>query len=386
MKYCTSLFAQMLHTINRVTFESAVRQHNAEAHCKGFSSWDQLAAMLFAQIGQAHSLREICYGLRTCLGKLSHLGVKKAPARSTLAYANQHRPWQLYQTVFYQMLEQCRSVAPRHKFRFKNKLLSLDATVIDLCLSLFPWAEFRRAKGAIKLHLLLDHDGYLPTYAYITEGNVHEARKAHEFPLAAGSIVACDRGYNDYMQFQRWTQDGVYFVTREKRNAVFEVVEDRPIPKNRNILADQVIKVTGYYSAQKCPSLLRRIEVYVPEKNESIVLWTNHLEFGSTTIAAIYKDRWQIEIFFKTLKQHLRVKTFVGTSANALKTQIWTALIALLIIKYLKYRSRVGWSLSNMIAMLRFNLFTYRDLWEWLKDPFSVEPTGPPPDQMVLAF
>lgn len=386
MKYCTSLFAQMLHLIPRASFERAVIKHGAEANCKGFSSWDQFAAMLFAQLGQAHSLREISYGLRTCLGKLSHLGLKQAPAKSTLSYANQHRPWQLFETIFYLMLEQCRSVAPQHRFRFKNKLLSMDATVIDLCLSLFPWANFRRTKGAVKLHLLLDHDGYLPTFAHITPGDVHELTVAKHLTFAPGSIIAMDRGYIDYKLLHRLTMDGVYFVTRERQSATYAIIEERTVPQNRNILADQTIKFTGFYSAKKYPSLLRRIVIYVPEKDEQLVLWTNHFKFGATTIAAIYKERWQIEIFFKTLKQHLRVKSFVGTTANALKTQIWTALITLLMIKYLRFRSKVGWSMSNLIAMLRFNLFTYRDLWKWLQDPFTIEPTGPPPDQLELVF
>lgn len=262
----------------------------------------------------------------------------------------------------------------------------MDATVIDLCLSLFPWANFRRTKGAVKLHLLLDHDGYLPTFAHITPGDVHELTVAKHLTFAPGSIIAMDRGYIDYKLLHRLTMDGVYFVTRERQSATYAIIEERTVPQNRNILADQTIKFTGFYSAKKYPSLLRRIVIYVPEKDEQLVLWTNHFKFGATTIAAIYKERWQIEIFFKTLKQHLRVKSFVGTTANALKTQIWTALITLLMIKYLRFRSKVGWSMSNLIAMLRFNLFTYRDLWKWLQDPFTIEPTGPPPDQLELVF
>lgn len=377
MRYYTNLFSQILHMVKRSHFEKAVREHKAEAHSKGFSSWDHFAAMLFAQLGSAQSLREISYGLRTCLGKLSHLGMKKAPPKSTLSYANNHRPWELFQSVFYHVLDQCKMIAPGHTFRFKNKLLSLDATTIDLCLSLFPWAEFRQTKGAVKLHVLLDHDGYFPVYAHITDGKTHEITVAKTLSLPAGSIVAYDRGYTDYTFFQSCTDNDVYFVTRQKKNAEYTCVEERRIPHYRHILADQIVKVTGYYSSQKCTSLLRRVVVYDDIRNKEIVLLTNHLTFGASTIAAIYKDRWQIEIFFKTLKQNLRIKTFIGTTANALKTQIWTALIAMLMIKYMKLRSRVGWSMSNLVAMLRFNLFTYRDLWEWLKNPYEIEPIGP---------
>jgi hypothetical protein len=386
MKYYTNLFSQMLHVIKRNDFEKLVREHKAEAHSKGFSSWEHFAAMLFAQLGRAQSLREISYGLRTCLGKLNHLGMKKAPPRSTLSYANNHRPWELFRSVFYQTLNQCQIIAPDHKFRFKNKLLSLDTTVIDLCLSLFPWAEYRRTKGAVKLHLLLDHDGYLPVYAHITEGKIHEINIARNLSLPAGSIVVYDRGYVDYSFFQKCTDNDVYFVTRQKKNAKYDVVQEHKIPQRRNILSDQTIKVSGYYSVKKCASLLRRIVVWDAAKKKEIVLWTNHFKFGASTIAAIYKERWQIEIFFKTIKQNLRIKTFIGTTAIALKTQIWTALIAILLIKYMKLRSQVNWSLSNLIAMLRFNLFTYRDLWKWLQNPYDIKPIGPLIEQLEIVF
>ena len=386
MKNCTSIFAQMLQIVKRTVFERAVRDHKAEARCKGFSSWDQFVAMLFAQVGQAHSLREIEYGLATCMGKLSHLGLEEAPARSTLSYANSHRPWEVFQTVFNELLAQCQMIAPCHRFRFKNPLYSLDATVIDLCVTLFPWAKFRTTKGAVKVHLLLDHAGYLPVFAHITEGKVHESRIAHAVPLAPGSIVAVDRGYNDYTQYQQWTDQDVTFVTREKCNAAYAVVEERAIPQRGNVLFDQVIRVTGYQAVKKCTTLLRRIVVWNPKKQETITFWTNNFDLGATTIAAIYKERWQIELFFKAIKQYLRIKTFVGTSANALKTQIWTALIAVLLIKFLQFKSKIGWSLSNLIAMLRFNLFSYRDLWMWLKDPFGVPIVEPAAIQEEFAF
>ena len=386
MKNCTSIFAQMLQIVNRTAFERAVHAHKAEARCKGFSSWGQFVAMVFAQVGQAHSLREIGNGLATCMGKLSHLGLKEAPARSTLSYANEHRPWELFQTVFEGLLAQCQLIAPHHKFRFKNPLYSLDATVIELCASLFSWAEFRTTKGAVKMHLLLDHAGYLPTFALITEGKVHESRVAPDVPLAPGSIVAVDRGYNDYEQYQRWTDQGVTFVTRGKKNAVYEVVDERLAPERGNVVSDQTIRVTGYYATRKCTSLLRLVVVWDDRKEEPVALWTNNFKLGATTIGRIYKERWQIELFFKAIKQHLRIKTFVGTSANALKTQIWTALIAVLLVKFLQFKSRIAWSLSNLVAMLRFNLFSYRDLWAWLKDPFGVPVVEPGPVQEEFAF
>ena len=341
--------------------------------------------MLFCQLGQAHSLREICGGLASCFGKAKHLGLHAAPKRSTLSYANEHRPWQLYERVFYQLLSQCRTLDfGKRRFRFRNKLFSLDATVIELCASLFDWAKFRQTKGAVKLHLLLDHDGYLPVFAHITEGKIHEVTVAQTMTFPAGSIVVIDKGYIDYELFWKWTGADVSFVTRQKDNARYRVLEERPVPMHRNILSDQIIGLEGFYSLQKYPGVLRRVEVWDEQNEKVIVLLTNHMTFGATTIAAIYKDRWQIEIFFKTIKQNLRIKTFVGTSPNALLTQIWTALIAVLILKYLKFRSLFPWSLSNLVAMLRYNLFTYRDLWAWMNQPFEPPPIAMMQEQLTL--
>jgi hypothetical protein len=384
----SSIFGQILQIFDKRDFLQAVRDTRSEHAAKGFTCWDQFVAMLFCQLGQAQSLREICGGLATCLGKLKHLGINDAPKRSTLSYANEHRPWQLYQLMFYRLLEKCQSMArfQKRKFRFKNKLFSLDASVIELCLSLFDWASFRQTKGAVKLHLLLDHDGYLPTFATVTEGDVHEVNVAWELKLPKGSILAVDMGYTDYSLFAKWILEGIFFVTRQKGNAAYRVVEEQKVPQHRNILKDQIIEFTGYYAKKDCPHLLRRIEVWDQEFNRTLVLLTNHLKFGATTVAAIYKDRWQIEIFFKAIKQNLKIKTFVGTSKNALLIQIWTALAAILLLKYLKFRSSMNWSLSNLVAMLRYNLFTYRDLWLWLDNPFEVPAIVPGEHQLLLAF
>lgn len=368
MSQFSSIFGQLLRIFPKSEFYSAVKETQSEKGAKGFTCWGQFVAMLFCQLGQARSLREICGGLSSCLGKLKHLGIETAPSRSTLSYANEKRPWQLYEKVFYQLLDKCRTIAPgKKKFRFKNKLFSLDASVIDL------WATFRQTKGAVKLHLLLDHDGYLPVFAHITEGSVHEINIAKGLSFPRGSLVALDRGYTDYVLYARWTKEGVFFVTRQKGNADYTVLED------------QFIRFNGYRSKKNFPYLLRRIEVWDEEKKESIVL-LNHLTFGSTTISAIYKDRWQIEIFFETIKQNLKIKTFVGTSSNALKTQIWTALIAILLLKYLKFRSSFAWSISNLIAMLRYNLFTYRDLWAWIDSPSEIPSVVPNGEQLALGF
>jgi hypothetical protein len=387
MKFTTSLFSQILQIIPRVSFLRLVHECRAERHAKGFSSWDQYVAMLFCQLAQAKSLREISDGLAVTCGKLSHLGLSTAPARSTLSYANAHRPWLLYQNAFFHLRDFCRSESPgkKKKFRFKNKLLSLDSTTMDLCLSMFPWADFRQTKGAVKLHLLLDHDGYLPDFAVITEGKTADVITARHFMLPAGSIVAVDRAYCDFELFSQWTNSGVFFVTRLKGNAAYEVVEGQPSLQRGKVLVDRVIRFTGPTTRLKYPEPLRRVVVWDEENQREIELLTNHLSFGATTIGRIYRDRWEIELFFKVLKQHLKIKTFVGTSPNALKTQIWTALIAVLLLKYLQFRSQYNLPLCRLVALLRLNLFSYRNLWDWLNDPFETPPQLPDP-QLRLAF
>jgi len=374
MRTFNSIFSQLLVLFSRADFAAAVQKHRAERAAKGFDCWTQFVAMLFCQLGRAHSLREICGGLASVEGKLNHLGVGAAPRRSTLSYANAHRPAALFQEIFNLLLVRCQSLSGSRKFRFKNRLYSLDASIIDLCLSMYDWAKFRRTKGAIKLHLLLDHDGYLPTYCVITEGNVHEIRVARSLELPSGAIVVVDRGYVDYLWLDQLESQGVFFVTRLKENASFSVEAELSAPKGR-LQGDDLIHLPGSGQRLKIGRMLRRVVVWDEVNEREIVLLTNNFKLAAATIAAIYKERWQIELFFKALKQNLKIKTFVGTSANAVHIQIWTALIAILLLKYLQMRSRLGWSLSHLIALLRLNLFVHRDLWAWLDQPYE-----PPPE------
>ena len=386
MKASCSMFSQILKLIPRSDFERIVREMGAEYRSKGLSSWSQFVAMLFCQLGRAHSLREIEGGLKSCEGKLAHLGIE-APARSSLSYANGHRPWECFEQVFYGLFATVAAKAVgRKKFRFKNKLVSIDSSVIDLCLSMYDWAKFRTTKGAVKLHLVLDHDGYVPCFGIITDGKAADVKAAHHMYFAPETIVVDDRGYNDYRLFAKWTEASVYFVTRMKDNTLFEVVEEHPVPQNRNIFKDQTIRVTGVGAQHKCPHLLRRVEAVREDTGGILVFITNDHGLGASIIAAIYKDRWQIELFFKALKQNLKIKTFVGTSANAVKTQLWTALISMLLLRYLQLSSRFGWSLSNLVALLRMNLFTHRDLMAWLDKPFATPPDPQDSPQAVLAF
>jgi hypothetical protein len=350
MKASCSMFSQILKLIPRNDFQSIVKATGAEHRSKGLSSWSQFVAMLFCQLGTAHSLREIEGGLKSCEGKLAHLGIQ-APARSSLSYANAHRPWQLFEQVFHGLFGIVSAKAlGKKKFRFKNKLVSLDSTVIDLCLSMYDWAKFRRTKGAVKLHLVLDHDGYLPCFGLITDGKVHDVKAAHQMTFSPGTVVVDDRGYNDYGLFAKWTQAGVYFVTRMKSNALDEVVAEHEPPQNRGILKDQTIRLTAAAAKDKCPHLLRRIEAVRSDTGETLVFLTNHPKLGASTVAAIYKDRWQIELFFKALT------------------------------------SRFGWRLSNLVALLRMNLFTHRDLMHWLNEPFATPPDPQDDPQTSLVW
>jgi hypothetical protein len=384
-----SIFSQILQCFPRLEFQSLVTKHKAERHSRGFSCWAQFIAMMYCQLGRAHSLREICFGLAACEGKLKHLGLSDSPRRSTLSYANEHRPPELYRDLFFQMVKRCEAEAgsrPGHKFRFKNKLISMDASVISLSVSIFDWAHFQRAKGAVKMHMLLDHDGYLPCFAVLTTGKTHEINVARQTDFQPGTIVVFDKGYADYAWWKRLTEQKVFFVTRLREDAKLEVEGQRVVPAvHKHIKADEDIRLTGSQLGDEGLGGLRRIRIYDDIQKKELVFVTNHTKLAASTIAAIYKDRWQIETFFKSLKQLLKIKTFVGVSENAVMTQIWTALIVMLLLRWLKMKAQFGWSLSNLVALLRQQLFVYRDLWAWLNEPFE----GPPAletRQMELAM
>ena len=381
MSSLCSLFRQILNTIPRLRFEKLTQQHQSERHARGFTSWQQLVAMLFCHLGRAQSLREIEHGLRSAEGKLNHLGIK-VPKRSTLSYANAHRPWQLFESLFYVLLELCEKTSSG-RFRFKRKLLSIDSTTVELVSDMYAWAKHNKQKGAIKLHLMLDHEGFLPVFAVVSDGQQADVTVGRQMPLPEGSVVVFDRGYIDYEWFDSLQQRGIYFVTRLKKNCHYRVVQQRPAV--RGILRDELVDVFDVREVRRpdyVPLRLRRIEVPVSDQEPPLVIFSNYLTLGATTISRIYKDRWQIELFFKALKQNLKIKTFIGTSANAIHIQLWTALLAMLMVRYLKLKSGCVVSLSNLFAMMRFHLFSYRDLWQWLRTPF--EPIESPPAQLTL--
>ena len=289
-----SLFSQILSLFQRPDFTRHVRELQTEHRAKGFSSWEQFVAMLFCQLGQARSLREISDGLKSCKGKLQHLGLGQEPKRSTLSYANAHRPWQLFQSLFYDLLAQCQAISPQKKFRFKNRLLTLDSTTVELCASMFDWAHWRRTKGAVKLHLLLDHDGYLPVFGHVSTGKLGDVKVAQRLDFPRGSIVALDRGYTDYRLFSRWTREGVFFVSRLKANADIVAVKSRPVPQKGGVLRDEIIRLKPFEAGRPDLEDLRLVTVWLEDKQEELELLTNHFGLAASTIAAIYKERWQI--------------------------------------------------------------------------------------------
>ena len=333
--------------------------------------------MLFCHLSKAQSLREITNGLLSISGNLNHLGIQgKCPSKSSLSYINEHRDWRMFREFYFMLLSELhkRGYLRRKKFkRIKRKIYMLDSTVISLCLKVFDWAKYRQEKGAIKLHTLLDYDGCLPSYLFMTEGKQADVRHAHFMTLPKRSIVVADRGYQDFSMLYSWNNNDIYFVIRLKKSINHEMVEELPLRENDkgNILKDELIILTEEDTKQHYPKLIRRVAVY-DEKNDKVIeLLTNNLTWTASTIAELYKQRWMVEIFFKELKQHLKIKSFIGTNENAMWIQIWTALITLLILRYLKEVAKYNWSLSNMIAFLRMNLFVKIVLNDWLDNPFN---------------
>jgi len=321
--------------------------------------------------------------------------VESAPKRSTLSYANEHRPWQLYQRLFEQLYVKCRGQfeqakqqgrEPPRKFRFQHRLMSIDASLVFLLVKAFDWPQYHRGKGAVKLHLALDHDGFLPRLAVISDANKPEVTVARDWTFPRCTTLLFDKAFTDYSWFDKLTDDGVKFVTRFRRDGRYETLSQIELPPGSRVCSDRLIRLGVERHTMK--HSLRRIELEPLEGHDEFVLLTNHLSLDAETVADLYGERWQIEQFFRLLKQNLRVKTFVGTSANAVLIQIWTALIAVLLLKYLMLRSSFTWSFANLLAMLRLQLFVCRDLQQWLDQPFRAPPppVGLHYEQLGLPF
>lgn len=384
-----TLFSQIIKKLDRSSFNKMAKEKQTDKHSKGFNSWTHLVSMLFCQFAKSQSVRDISNGLRSATGNLNHLGVEKAPSKSTVSYQNKRRDWELFREYYYKLLHTLGQQAYRKrvKFKIKSKIFLLDSTTISLCLSLFDWAKYKTTKGAVKLHTLLDYDGHLPAYVNITNGKTADNKGAYDIPLLKQSVIVADRFYNDFSLLNVWDSSEVFFVVRHKDNIKFKTIKENELPDNRHqhILKDEIIELTGIGSKKKYPRRLRRVAIWDEENKQEIELITNQKTWTANTISELYKARWQVEIFFREIKQLLHIKSFIGTSENAVMIQIWTALITILVLKVLKAIGKYPWYLSNLVAFIRLNLFVKIDLQKWLDKPF-IDPKPPPknPYQGVL--
>lgn len=370
-----TLFSQIISKLDRSKFNKLVSKNGSDKHNKGYTSWTHLVSMLFCQFAKSQSVRDISNGLRSATGNLNHLGIQKAPSKSSVSYQNKHRDFNIFKSYYFMLLESLGHQAgfKQVKFRIKSKIFLLDATTISLCLSLFDWAKYKTAKGAIKLHTLLDYDGNLPAYVNITNGKTADNKGAYDIPLHKGSVIVADRFYNDFALLNVWDSSGVFFVIRHKENLQYTSVKENVLPENRhkNILIDEIIELKSPKSKKIYPKNLRRVAVWDDKNEQTIEIITNQMSWTANTISELYKSRWQIEIFFREIKQNLHIKSFIGTTENAVMIQIWTALITILILKALKAMAKYSWQLSNLIAFIRLNLFVKINLHNWLDRPFE---------------
>ncbi len=369
MSHNNTVFSQLLKLIPRHEFETLAKQHHTGRSFRTASRWSQFVTMTMAQLSGRNSLRDIVDNMSAQAHRLYHLGSAKL-SRSNLSRINEEKPFALYEALFGKLLERCRGIAPGHNFRFQNPLYSLDASTIDLCLSVFPWADFRSTKGAIKLHVGLNHKGYLPEFVTVTEGKNHDVTVGRTLEFPKGSIVAIDRGYTDYHWYKQLTDKGIFFVTRLKTNAKIRILKRQSVMKSKGITSDHIIEFTGLVTSKKCPVQLRRIGYRDHVTGKRYIFLTNNFKLSAKTIADIYKARWQVELFFKWVKQNLKIKSFVGTSKNSVMTQIWIALCVYLLLAFIKFQSRLKKSMQQILRLLQLNLFEKRDLMALLRgDP-----------------
>ena len=382
MTHCDAILSQALKFVSRHEFESLANRHHSGRSFRTATRWSQFVTMAMAQLFGRISLRDIAGNMSAQAHRLYHLGSAKL-TRSNLACMNENKPYSLYEALFGKLLQQCQHLTPGHRFRFKNTLYSLDASTIDLCLSVFPWAVFRTTKVVIKLHVGRNHSGYLPGFTVITEGKTTDIEIGHTLAFPTGCIVAMDRGYIDYEWFNQLSNKGVYFVTRQKSNACYKVVAHHSVQKNKELISDQAIMFTGNHVVKKCPIPLRCIVYRDQETNKQYTFLTNHFKLAVRTIADVYKARWQVELFFKWIKQNLKIKSFVGTSKNAVMTQTWIALCVYLLIAFIKFQSKIHISKQQIVRLLQLNLFEKRDLMALLRGDPHID-RYPPDNQPIL--
>lgn len=339
-----TLFAQFIQKLPRNLIASLVRKHGTDKHAKGFNSWSHLVSMIFSQFADCVSLREISNGLHSANGNLNHLGIPRAPSKSNLSYQNEKRSCEFFRDCYYALLgyfeQQVRFTG--RKFRFKNAVHALDSTTITLCAEVFDWAKYTHTKGAVKLHTLLNFDTLLPNFVHITNGKTADNTGAFSVQVKPGGIVVCDRGYFDTGLMSFWDSNKVFFVVRVKDNLQYERIEERELPKRAHpeVLIDEIVRLTGKGTSGQYAKPIRRVAVYNAEHGFTVELLTNNMRLAAGTIADLYKARWKVETFFRTLKQNFHIKSFIGTSRNAVEIQIWTALITILLLTVLKQQAK----------------------------------------------
>lgn len=383
MAHNNTAFHQLLQPLSRHGFERLAKQHHVGQKLRSVTRWDQFIGMAMSQLSGRQSLRDIESNLEAQQDKLYHLGAKPI-ARSSLARLNEKQPATLYESVFYQLLAQCQKQPSKHKFRFKNPLFSLDASIIDLSTNLFPWALHQPHAANVKLSVGLNHGNWLPEFVALSDGNENDRVQGRQFNFPKGSIVACDKGYNDYGWFKKLTDQGVSFVTRILTNSVYEVVESRPVIASKGIISDLTIQFNSDHAKKREVPKLRLVEYYDKEGDKTYQFLTNNFSLCASTIAAIYKDRWQVELFFKAIKQNLKIKAFVGVSRNAVMTQIWIAMITYLLLAYARHSAKTGWTVQRILRVIQLNLFERKSLEKILKpDPSRHKKSKP---QMRFAF
>lgn len=356
----STILNQLLRQISRFEFQKAISTYQVEKHAKGLSSWNQFCAMAFGQLTNQRSLKTIEAGLRSQGRKLYHHGIIKT-SKSTLAYANEHRDYRAFQEIFSILLDKVKTIAPKNKLLLSKNLISIDATTIALCQTQFPWARFRKTKSGIKLLIKLNHDGHLPEHVQMTNAKEHELQSVQMIPFADDELVVFDRGFSNYQFFSRLYHNKVSFITRLKKNANYSIV-GRNDAEEESILSDHKIVFTGYRAKKTCPMILRKIISIDQRTGKAVELLSNDHDLSAKTIADQYRERWQIEIFFKLMKQFLRIKRYYGNSRNAVMTQMFISLILYLLIQLQRFLSKNHIPFSTLIAVVQTNAFQKIDI------------------------
>jgi len=380
MAYYDSVLSQVLKLLPRLDFERHANRHDGKRRSDALSRRSQFVALAIGQLGGRSSLRDIEATVHSQGHHRYHLGSQKI-SRSALGRANEQLDYRFYEDLFQTLYQRCSGDVRSHGFRFKNKLFSLDASLIDVSMKIFPWADYNRKKAAFKLHLGLDHDGMIPAFADLTKGKVADMTRARRTDFPPGSVLVFDKGYSCYRWHNTLTEEGIFFVTRIRSNAQYRVVERRPVNRRRGITSDQTIEYIAERKDGDKLKPIRRVGYRDPETGKHYVFITNQFNWSANTIADIYKQRWQVELFFKWIKQNLKIKAFLGTSENAVMTQVMAALCVYLLLAYLKFKSKLGKSLQQIIRLLQLNLFARRSLLILLRPPDN---PGLPPPQLSL--